>query len=118
MQPYLLRGCARAIATDNYGEAHRLFDPIRRSAPGAPSLPRLETAIGDAEKLQQLAQEAQKEEAQEQARKQETARAEAAEAPEQVVQATAAEVAAEPVATADSQEPPVWATRAPQPHGG
>src|SRR3546814_4378979 len=70
MQPYLLIACEQAIAADNFDEAHRLFDLMMRSAPGAPALPRLATAIGDAEKLQQLAQEAQKEEAQEQARKQ------------------------------------------------
>src|SRR3546814_15411768 len=96
MQPYLLIACEQAIAADNFDEAHRLFDLMMRSAPGAPALPRLATAIGDAEKLQQLAQEAQKEEAQEQARKQETARAEADEAPEEVVQAPAAEVAPDP----------------------
>src|SRR3546814_21127444 len=75
MQPYLLFVCVKAIAADNFDEAHRLFDLMMRSAPGAPALPRLATAIGDAEQLQQLAQEAQQEEAQEQARRQETARA-------------------------------------------
>src|SRR3546814_13365841 len=106
MQPYLLIACEQAIAADNFDEAHRLFDLMMRRAPGAPALPRLATAIGHAEKLQQLAQEAQKEEAQEQARKQDTARAEAAEAPDQVVPAPAADVAAAPVATAPPHDPP------------
>src|SRR3546814_18171117 len=118
MQPYLLIACEQAIAADNFDEAHRLFDLMMRSAPGAPALPRLATAIGDAEKLQQLAQEAQKEEAQAQARKQETAKAEAAEAQEQGVQDTAAEVAADPGPHDTRPEPTVAADGAAATAGG
>src|SRR3546814_18187160 len=117
MQPYLLFVCVKAMAAEHFDEAHRLFDLMMRSAPGAPALPRLATAIGDAETLQKLAQEAQKEEAQEQARTQETPRAEAADAPDTAVHATSRDIAAETGAHHDRQEPHGAAASVP-PHPG
>src|SRR3546814_10651699 len=54
MQPYLLIACEQAIAADNFDEAHRLFDLMMRSAPGAPALPRLARSEEHKSDLQSL----------------------------------------------------------------